>query len=131
MSENSARPLTAVALVCSLKQSPTQSSSDLMAEHVCEQLGSHGVKTDTLRCADYAIAPGVEADMGDGDEWPRSKTGSSGPTSFCCRPPSGWVTLRASLNACSNASTPNCPTPMTKAGRSCTARWLSSRLWAT
>ena len=42
-----------------------------MAEHVCEQLRSHGVKTDTLRCADYAIAPGVEADMGDGDEWPK------------------------------------------------------------
>jgi hypothetical protein len=37
-----------------------------MAEHVCEQLRSHGVKTDTLRCADYAIAPGVEADTGDG-----------------------------------------------------------------
>ena len=29
------------------------------------------MKTDTLRCADYAIAPGVEADMGDGDEWPK------------------------------------------------------------
>jgi len=71
MPDNSERPLTAVALVCSLKRSPTQSSSDLMAEHVCEQLRSHGVKTDTLRCADYAIAPGVEADMGDGDEWPK------------------------------------------------------------
>jgi hypothetical protein len=42
-----------------------------MAEHVCEQLRSHGVKTDTLRCVDYAIAPGVEADMGDGDDWPK------------------------------------------------------------
>ena len=42
-----------------------------MADHVCEQLRSQGVKTDTLRCADYAIAPGVEADMGDGDEWPK------------------------------------------------------------
>src|SRR3954463_8804520 len=71
MPENSARPLTAVALVCSLKRSPTPSSSDLMAEHVCEQLRSHGVKTDSLRCVDYAIAPGVEADMGDGDEWPK------------------------------------------------------------
>lgn len=71
MPDNSHRPLTAIALVCSLKRSPSESSSDLMAEHVGEQLRSHGVKTDTLRCADYAIAPGVEADMGDGDEWPK------------------------------------------------------------
>jgi multimeric flavodoxin WrbA len=71
MPGNSERPLTAVALVCSLKRSPAESSSALMAEHVCEQLRSHGVKTDTLRCVDYAIAPGVEADMGDGDEWPK------------------------------------------------------------
>jgi multimeric flavodoxin WrbA len=71
MPDNSERPLTAVALVCSLKRSPAESSSELMAEHVCQQLRSHGVKTDSLRCADYSIAPGVEADMGDGDEWPK------------------------------------------------------------
>jgi multimeric flavodoxin WrbA len=64
-------PLTAVALVCSLKRSPASSSSELIAEHVCEQLSAAGVKTESLRCADYAIAPGVEADMGDGDEWPK------------------------------------------------------------
>jgi multimeric flavodoxin WrbA len=71
MPDNSSQSLTAVALVCSLKPSPAPSSSELIAEQVCEQLRSHGVKTETLRCADYAISPGVEADMGDGDEWPR------------------------------------------------------------
>ncbi len=71
MTENSQQPLTAVALVCSLKRSPAESSSELMAEHVCEQLRTRGVKTEALRCADYAITPGVEADMGDGDEWPK------------------------------------------------------------
>jgi len=65
------RPLSAIALVCSLKRSPGESSSAVMAEHVCEQLHKHDVKTDTLRCADYSIPPGVEADMGDGDEWPK------------------------------------------------------------
>ena len=70
MPENSQQPLNAIALVCSLKRSPAPSSSELMAEHVCEQLRSHGVKTDTVRCADYSILPGVETDMGDGDEWP-------------------------------------------------------------
>ncbi|OBK73263.1 flavodoxin family protein [Mycobacterium sp. 1274761.0] len=69
MGENSP-PLTALALICSLKRSPAPSSSELMAEHVCEQLRRHGVNTETVRCADHAIAPGVEADMGDGDEWP-------------------------------------------------------------
>ncbi|MCV7283109.1 flavodoxin family protein [Mycolicibacterium flavescens] len=64
-------PLTAVALVCSLKPSPAESSSALMAEHICENLRSAGVQTESVRCVDYAIAPGVEADMGDGDEWPQ------------------------------------------------------------
>src|SRR5215212_5688507 len=71
MPDDSQQSLNAVALVCSLKASPAPSSSELMAEHVCQQLRSHGVKTDTLRCADYSIAPGVETDMGDGDEWPK------------------------------------------------------------
>ena len=65
------RPLTAVALVCTLKPSPAESSSALMAEHICERLRGAGVKTESVRCVDYAIAPGVEADMGDGDEWPQ------------------------------------------------------------
>lgn len=42
-----------------------------MAEHVCQGLREAGVKTESLRMVDYAIHPGVEADMGDGDEWPR------------------------------------------------------------
>ena len=71
MPSNSQRPLSAIALVCSLKRSPAESSSALMAEHVFEQLRGCGVKTEMLRCADYSILPGVETDMGDGDEWPK------------------------------------------------------------
>ncbi|WIM88014.1 NAD(P)H-dependent oxidoreductase [Candidatus Mycobacterium wuenschmannii] len=62
--------LTALALVCSLKPSPAPSSSELMAQHLLHELSSHGVAGQTARCADYDIKPGVEADMGDGDEWP-------------------------------------------------------------
>jgi multimeric flavodoxin WrbA len=29
------------------------------------------VSCEGRRCVDFAIAPGVQADMGDGDEWPR------------------------------------------------------------
>jgi multimeric flavodoxin WrbA len=71
MSAPSPGELTAVALVCSLKPSPAESSSAQMAEHLCKHLRDAGVKTETVRCVDYAIAPGVEADMGDGDEWPQ------------------------------------------------------------
>lgn len=63
--------LRSVALECSLKPSPAPSSSALMAEHISEQLRSVGVETEALRCVDHAIAPGVEADMGGGDEWPK------------------------------------------------------------
>jgi multimeric flavodoxin WrbA len=63
-------PLTALALVCSLKPSPAASSSELIAEHLFAQLREHNVTCQALRCVDFAIAPGVETDMGDGDEWP-------------------------------------------------------------
>lgn len=63
-------PLRAIALVCSLKASPDQSSSALMAEHVAAELAKSGVECEHVRCADYDIKPGVEDDMGSGDQWP-------------------------------------------------------------
>jgi multimeric flavodoxin WrbA len=71
MTASAQSSLTAVALVCSLKPSPAPSSSELIAEHVCEQLRDAGVTTESVRCVDFAISPGVQSDMGDGDEWPR------------------------------------------------------------
>lgn len=62
--------LRAVALTCSLKPSPAPSSTDLLAGQVLEQLASHGVVGTALRVVDYDIAPGVQTDMGDGDQWP-------------------------------------------------------------
>lgn len=63
-------PLTAFALVCSLKPSPARSSSELMARQVLDALAEHGVAGDLARVLDHDVKPGVEADMGDGDEWP-------------------------------------------------------------
>ncbi|MEU3273111.1 NAD(P)H-dependent oxidoreductase [Saccharomonospora sp. NPDC006951] len=74
MSEHvpSSSPATprALALVCSLKPSPSPSSSDVMARQVLEELAGHGYETESVRVADYDVRPGVEADMGDGDQWP-------------------------------------------------------------
>lgn len=62
--------LRAVALVCTLNPSPARSSSHLLAEQVLEALARHEVTGDVVRIADHDVRPGVDVDMGDGDEWP-------------------------------------------------------------
>lgn len=63
--------LQAVALVCSLKPTPEESSSELMARQVLGELGRHGIDGETIRVVDHDVRPGTDADMGDGDEWPQ------------------------------------------------------------
>lgn len=62
--------LVAVALVCSLKASPAESSSETIAKHVAAEFEKHDVVTQILRVADFDVKPGVEVDMENGDEWP-------------------------------------------------------------
>lgn len=62
--------LTALAITCTLKPSPAESSSDLLATQILDALADHGVTGDLVRAVDLAVKPGVETDMGDGDEWP-------------------------------------------------------------
>ncbi len=66
-------PLTAFALNCSLKRSSAgePSSTDKMLGDLLAALKPHGVSGDVLRVADHDVKPGVESDMGDGDEWPK------------------------------------------------------------
>lgn len=70
MSDEPQTSVRALGLVCSLKPSPAASSSALIAQHVAVELGKAGVECELVRCVDYDIAPGVENDMGGGDEWP-------------------------------------------------------------
>lgn len=70
MTTTGTTPLRAVALVCSLSPSPAASSSHLLAEQTVAALGEHGVTGEVIRVADHDVRPGVETDMGDGDEWP-------------------------------------------------------------
>lgn len=67
--------LKALALVCSLKPSPAPSSSELIAEQLFATLRTLSVECEAVRAVDFDIAPGVEDDMGEGDQWPgiRSK----------------------------------------------------------
>ena len=62
--------LTALMINCTLKPSPAASSSDVLGGQILAALASHGVAPATIRAVDYAISPGVEKDMGDGDDWP-------------------------------------------------------------
>lgn len=69
--KGNSEPLIALALVCTLKPSPAPSSSQLMAEQILGHLADLGVAGSAVRLADYDVRPGVELDMGDGDEWPQ------------------------------------------------------------
>lgn len=62
--------VTAIALNCTLKASPAPSSTDKMLSEVASHLAEQGVTTEVVRVVDYDIRPGVEKDMGDGDQWP-------------------------------------------------------------
>jgi multimeric flavodoxin WrbA len=60
----------ALALVCTLTPSPGRASSELLAKQVLTALTIHGVETSLVRVVDHDVKPGVQTDMGDGDDWP-------------------------------------------------------------
>ena len=62
--------LRALALTCSLKPSPEPSSTDKLAGQVLDALAKNGVTGELVRVIDHDVKPGVQVDMGDGDEWP-------------------------------------------------------------
>src|SRR5689334_3516752 len=66
--------LTALALACTLKPSPAESSSVLIAQQLLDALESHGVTGELVRVADHDVRFGVSTDEGDGDEWPEIRT---------------------------------------------------------
>jgi len=67
--------MRALIINCTLKPSPAPSNTEALARVVAEALEKESVTVDWVRAADHDIKPGVESDMGDGDEWPaiRSK----------------------------------------------------------
>jgi multimeric flavodoxin WrbA len=65
-----ARYVKAVVLNCTLKPSPERSNTEALANVVVEALERDDVECTMFRLADMEIPPGVETDMGGGDEWP-------------------------------------------------------------
>jgi len=62
--------LSALAINCTLKASPEESSCDLLLSQVLHALKAHGVVGEQLRAVDFDIKPGVTSDEGPGDDWP-------------------------------------------------------------
>jgi multimeric flavodoxin WrbA len=62
--------LRALVLNCTLTPSPTPSSTDKLGQEVLDALAAHDVQGSMIRVVDRDVRPGVELDMGDGDEWP-------------------------------------------------------------
>ena len=63
--------MRALVLNCTLKSSPTPSNTDVLANVVIEALREKGVDVEVIRAVDHRIPPGVETDLGEGDEWPK------------------------------------------------------------
>jgi multimeric flavodoxin WrbA len=63
--------MRATVLNCTLKPSPERSNTEALAKVMTDALEAEGVQCETFRLADLGIPPGVESDMGEGDEWPR------------------------------------------------------------
>jgi multimeric flavodoxin WrbA len=62
--------MKALFLNCSLKESLEPSNTAALAAVVADALRQRQVEVAEIRLADHAIPPGVETEMGDGDEWP-------------------------------------------------------------
>lgn len=66
--------LKALIFECSLKPSPAKSSTQKLSSELAVALENEGVKTEQIRVVDHVVLPGVETDMGEGDEWPALRT---------------------------------------------------------
>ncbi|MFE2459263.1 flavodoxin family protein [Streptomyces sp. NPDC059402] len=62
--------MRALVINCTLKPSPQPSNTEALAATVIAALKGHGAEVDVVRAVDLDLEPGVETDMGDGDDWP-------------------------------------------------------------
>jgi multimeric flavodoxin WrbA len=62
--------LKALAINCTLKPAPAESSCELLIAELLAQLAEHDVSGEIVRAVDLDIKPGVTSDEGEGDDWP-------------------------------------------------------------
>jgi len=73
MSDLDNQALTAFALNCSLRPSGSDqpSSTDRMIDDLLAAMRPHGITGEVERVVDHDVKPGVQSDMGAGDDWPK------------------------------------------------------------
>lgn len=69
--KNAVRPLTAIVLLATLKPENQLSHTAVLAKLLMEKLGRLNVQSEMIRLIDYDIKPGIQENMGKGDEWPK------------------------------------------------------------
>lgn len=62
--------LSALTITCTLKPSPAESSSEVLGNQISVFFEDHDVSSESIRAVDHVILPGVEKDIGEGDQWP-------------------------------------------------------------
>ncbi len=62
--------MKALIINCTLKASPEPSNTEALAKVVADKLREDEVEVTEVRAVEKNILPGVESDMGEGDEWP-------------------------------------------------------------
>jgi multimeric flavodoxin WrbA len=60
----------ALAINCTLKRAPAESSCELLLTELLKEMHQHGVDGEIVRAVELNIKPGVTSDEGDGDDWP-------------------------------------------------------------
>jgi multimeric flavodoxin WrbA len=56
---------------CTLKPASSPSNTEALAEVVMGELRARGVEVELIHVADLYIPPGVETEVGPGDDWPQ------------------------------------------------------------
>jgi multimeric flavodoxin WrbA len=62
--------MKALAVNCTLKSAPAESSCELLLTELLEHMREHGVDCEIVRAVELNIKPGVTSDEGEGDDWP-------------------------------------------------------------
>lgn len=66
--------MKALIFNCTLKPSPSVSNTQALIDKVAAEFKKLDVDVETVRVADYDVAPGTSSDEGKGDEWPELLT---------------------------------------------------------
>ncbi len=69
--KNAVKPLTAIVLLATLKPKNQLSHTAVLATLLMEKLARSNIQSEMIRLIDYDIKPGIQENMGTGDEWPK------------------------------------------------------------